>query len=268
QQYLIIGAVAVIAVVVVVFLILANQPAAAEIPEEAVTLYEGIPQSVDENGDPVLGETDAPVEVVEYSSFDCPHCAEFHDAVMPALVDRVRAGEIKFTFVPVYGTGGYANGLGAGRAAICAGEQDAFWPYHSILFSWQSLYGNTAFAGNRLESGVVNLGLDKGAWDSCFASDRPDDVVLSAQQAAEMLPGFGGTPTVVVNGEIVTQTLDAINAAIDAALASAPPVDTSLDATEEAPAEATVEATMEATAEVTEAATEEATAEVTVEASE
>lgn len=259
QQYLFIGALAVVAVVVVVFLILANQPAAAEIPEEALAMYEGIAQSVDGDGNPVLGEPNAPVKVVEYSSFDCPHCGEFHATVVPALVDRVRAGEVQFTFVPVYGTGGYANGQGAARAAVCAGEQDAFWPYHSTLFSWQALYGNTAYAGNRLESGVVNLGLDKTAWDSCFASDRPDDVVLSAQQAAQSVTDFGGTPTVLVNGEVVTQSLTAINSAIDVALASAPPIipeDTDVEAAEEVPAEATVEATEEAAAEVTEEADE------------
>jgi protein-disulfide isomerase len=175
------------------------------------------------------------VEVVEYSSFDCPACALFYENVMPELLDRVEAGEISFSYVPLFGTGSIANGQGAARAAVCAGEQDAFWTYHGALFTWQSTYGNQAFAGNRLRTGVTNLGLDMGEWDACFASDRPDEVLIAANGAANSLEGFTGTPTVTVNGQIVPATIVDINAAIDLALASAPPVpETPTEATEEA----------------------------------
>ena len=107
RQILILGSVVVIAVVVVVLMILANQPAEAPIPQDLLDRYQGIPQSMNDQGFPVLGSPDAPVQVVEYSSFDCPHCAEFEAGVTPALVDRVKAGDINFTYAPLYGTGGF-----------------------------------------------------------------------------------------------------------------------------------------------------------------
>ena len=224
RQILIVGAIVVVAVVAVVLAIFANQPADAVINEEAIAQYVDVPQTVTDEGFPVMGSLDAPVQVVEYSSFDCPHCAEFHEDVTPALVERVKAGEIGFTYVPLYGTGSVPNGEGAARAALCAGEQNAFWAYHTALFEWQGIYGNQALSGNRLESGASNLGLDVSAWNTCLNSAEINEVIVAARAAGSTLEGFTGTPTVTINGEIVTAALPDLTSAIDLALASAPPV--------------------------------------------
>ncbi len=219
RQVLAVAAVVVVAVIAILLVLLSNQPAEAPIPEESNS-YADIPQSTNTDGFPVLGNPDAPVQVVEYSSFDCPHCAEFHEFVTPTLVDRAKAGDISFTYVPIYGTGGIPNGQGAARAALCAGEQGKFWAYHSALFSWQSLYGNTALGGNRLESGASNLGLDMGAWHACIQSAEVNDVLTTARNAMTA-QAVQGTPTLFVNGQMVENatTVSDVNDAIDAALA-------------------------------------------------
>jgi protein-disulfide isomerase len=180
--------------------------------------------------------------LVEYSSFDCPHCQEFHETVVPTLIERVRAGDISFTYVPVWGTGGVSNGEGAAKAAVCASEQDAFWPFHDALFNWQIVYGNTAFAQNRLASGIESLGLDRAAWETCLRSDLPDRIVMSRDEAVEDVEGFSGTPMILVNGAPTGLDLAGINTAIDQALSFSPP-----------PAEPESTQEAEATAEATEA---------------
>ena len=245
RQMLILGGIVVLAVVAVVLVIFSNQPVEAVISEEVVAQYADVPQTVNEDGFPVLGSLDAPVQVVEYSSFDCPHCAEFHESVTPALVERAEAGEIGFTYVPMYGTGGIPNGEGAARAALCAGEQDAFWAYHTALFEWQGAYGNQALSGNRLESGVGNLGLDVGTWNACLNTGEIREILVAANGAASRLEGFSGTPTVTVNGEIITSALGDVMTAIDVALAAAPPVVVEPEPVEDEPAAADTEATEE-----------------------
>jgi protein-disulfide isomerase len=261
RQIIIVVAVAVVAIVAVALVILANQPAEAAIAAESVERYVGLPQSKTVEGFPMLGNPDAPVKVEELSSFDCPHCREFYDDVTPAMIDRVRAGEISFTYIPLYGTGGIPNGLGAARAALCAGEQDSFWPYHSALFTWQGLYGNQALAGNRLAAGIDNLDINRAEWDSCMSSNRPDQILDAASTKTASISGFAGTPSVLVNGTLVSPSLSAVNTAIDQALASAPPVQPIGEATEEATQEATTEAVTEATEEAVQEATTEATTE-------
>ena len=248
RQLVAVGVVAVVAVILVVFLVISNLPTEATVSQETLDRYAGIPQSIDEEGFPVLGNPDAPIKVVEYASFDCPHCGEFYQTVTPSLVERARAGEISFTYVPLYGTGGIRNGEGAARAAICAGNQDAFWTYQGTLFTWQTTYGNQAFDGNRLETGASNLGLDVGAWNSCLRSEATSSLLVDANAAANRLEGFTGTPTITIDGTIVTPELNAINTAIQTALATLPqqPVSPVTEATEEATEEAVSEATEEA----------------------
>ena len=49
--------------------------------------------------DKVLGDADAPVTIVEYASFTCPHCANFHTETMPALKERyIDTGQVRFVF--------------------------------------------------------------------------------------------------------------------------------------------------------------------------
>lgn len=256
RRMFIIGAVVIIAVFAAVLVIVSNQPAEAPVSDVLVARYKDIPQSVNSDGFPVLGNPDAPVKVVEYASFDCPHCGEFADGVAPTLVDRARAGDISFTYVPMYGTGGIPNGEGAARAAVCAGAQGDFWVYEATLFSWQATYGNQALAGNRLSSLANNLGLDMGTWNACLNSDSTNALLVAANGAASSLEGFTGTPTVTVDGTIVQSTLTDITDAIDAALAAAPapavqPTAAPAETTPEATSEATTEATAEATPEVT-----------------
>lgn len=258
RQITIAVVVAVVAVIGFVLFLLAQQPAEANISTETIERYAGIPQSTTAEGYPLLGNPDAPVKVKEYSSFDCSHCRDFYEEITPGLVERVKAGEIAFIYVPLYGTGGIQNGQSAARAALCAGEQDAFWTYHSALFTWQGDYGNQAFAGNRLTTGINNLGLNRGEWDACFGSDRPDRVLTAAQAEAVSIPGFGGTPTITVNGTQVVAQTSAVNTAIDQALAtSSLPIVPIGEATDEANSEATTEAVEEATVEASQEATEE-----------
>ncbi len=265
QIALVVGLVVVAVVAAIVFFV-AQQPAEAAISQEAIDLYAGIPQSETAEGFPVLGNPDAPVEVIEYSSFDCPHCRDFHETVTPSLVERVRAGEISFTYVPLYGTGGITNGEGAARAAICAGEQGQFWPMHSALFEWQGLYVNQAFAGSRLATGATNLGLDRGQWDTCFNSDATSAVINAARAKVASMTEFTGTPFVTVNGTTVSPEANVIRTAIDNALAtSSDPIVPLSEVTAEATVEATTQVTEAPTEAATEVVTEEATAEATAE---
>ncbi|MEZ4667254.1 MAG: thioredoxin domain-containing protein [Anaerolineae bacterium] len=251
QMTLLIGGV-IVAVVAFAIILLINQPAEAPIPTNAVSRYDGIPQGKTEDGFPTLGNESAPVKVTEFSSFDCPHCAEFHEGTWPQILERIKNNEVFFTYVPHSGTGGIANGLGAAQAAICAGEQGKFWPFHDALFDWQVKYLNTAFSQNRLVSGVANLNLDKAQWDSCIASAIPGKVTDAARNAFQ-LQNVAGTPALYVNGEVVPEASGgALSQAIDAALAAAGGVPAPV-----------VEPTTEATIEPTQAVNAEATAEST-----
>lgn len=208
RQLTIIGGVVAAVVIVVGLFVVSNLPANAPIEEGVLERYDQFLQSTTPEGFPVLGNPDALVEVAEFSSFSCPACLDFHDNILPRLLERVERGEISFVYIPLQTAGNNAGG--AARAALCAGEQGEFWAMHDVLFEWQSTFGGAAFTSNRLTAGIEALGLDVGEFNSCFNSQRVEEV-LSVAQAQ----GVTGTPTIQVNGTTVDTNTASIDAAID-----------------------------------------------------
>lgn len=264
-------AVAVVVVVGFIFFIV-NAPADAPIPEAALTRYDNVTHTRTEEGFPRLGDASAPVQVAEYSSFDCPHCYEFHAEMVDELVNRVEDGYMALTYVPLYGFGGITNGQGAAIAALCAADQDKFWQFHDALFDWQGQYGNQAFTNNRIIGGVEALNLDRGKYDTCISSGETNDILAAARAQQAGLLNFTGTPTITINGVVPLDDnqqpltdYTAILARIDSEIERAKELYGSVtpEATSEPAVEATESATPEATAEAPESMTPEPTAEVT-----
>lgn len=263
RQITILLGIGAMAVVGVILFILINQPAEAPIPEGTLDRYEGIPQGRTEDGFAILGNPDAPVRLEEFSSFSCPGCAEFHESYTDIIKEQVSAGVISFTFIPMT-TGSIPNAAGAANSAICAGEQGAFFEYHDMLFDWHTRFGNQAFSQNRMSSGVENLGLNVGEYESCLGSSRPDDIMDAADQVANDR-GVNATPTMFINGNAWAGTdleQDILSALAATGLS---PVPLNTDDEPESAATPEVEATEETTepeAETTEeaAATEDAEA--------
>jgi protein-disulfide isomerase len=263
-----------------VLIILINIPQEAPIPPETAARYEDIPVSRSPEGYPVLGEPDAAVKVSLYSSFDCPSCRTLHDEMIDPLIERVRAGRVALTYVPLFGYGSVPNGQGAAIAALCAAEQRAFWQFHDMLFSWQGVYGNQSFANNRISAGIDALGLDAGRHRACVNSGAPQEVLARARTAVQGLLNFTGTPTLAINGVVpldaeLAPVVGAENllAAIDREIArfDTPPIPVEITPEPTAQPEVTPEVTPESTPEMTPeaAATQpppEATPEMTPEA--
>jgi len=63
----------------------------------------------------------------------------------------VREGVIAFEYIPLT-TGSIPNAVGASKAALCAGEQGAFFEYHDALFDWHSRYGMAWWLSTTLDS--------------------------------------------------------------------------------------------------------------------
>jgi protein-disulfide isomerase len=255
RRNIIIG-VAIAAVVIAALAILATRPIEVSVSEAILTRYADLPVSETERGFPILGNPQAPAELVEYSSFDCPHCQRFHEDATVNLIDRVRAGELSITYVPVYGTGGIPNGDEAAKYAICAGQQGRFWEYHDLLFGWNKTYVAAAFQTARLTAGAEELGLDMTTFNACVRDSDTAAVLdnaLAAFRQVQLPEGASrGTPLLMVNDEHVsTPTLSVINGLIDTIMTSAVAVPLFPDAPV-AIAEPTVEATEEV--EVTEEA--------------
>ena len=228
----------------------------APLAETPGAAYDDLQVSRSERGFPQLGDPEAPVVVTEISSFDCPACGQFHDVVLPQLLDSIASGDVLFRYVPVFGTGGIPDGLLASYAALCAGQQDSFWSYHDALFNWQQ-FGARAFTSERLLLGAEGLGLDVEQWTSCITNDEQRSVLQGSQEYIQSeVASFSGTPTVLVNGEPTDWQseilFDAIDNALDGGDAEGESTEETAESTEE-----TAESTEEATESTEETETDE-----------
>ena len=111
------------------------------------------PQPSNEKGPP-----DAPVHMVDFSSYTCPHCASFALTVEPAIDEHyVEPGLLHFRFVH---SPFDPFALRASEAVETAGAQGAFWPYHYELMLHQRDLVEANYVDAALERLAIRLGLD------------------------------------------------------------------------------------------------------------
>jgi protein-disulfide isomerase len=175
----------------------------------------------------VLGDTTAPVRIMEFADYQCPACAEFAVLTEPDLRRRiVQEGLASYHYYD-FPLPQFRNSIPASLAAACADDQGRFWEMHDRLFNGQDRW---AFARNpkgMFEDYAREIGLDAGAWEACY-DDRRHLGRVQANAALGAQIGVGRTPTFVINGQLVEGALgyDRLRALVDSAAARAPRTDT------------------------------------------
>lgn len=170
-----------------------------------------------------MGDPNAPIQIVEYSDFQCPFCDRFYTEI-EALLEQyyIDTGKVLFTY---RSAGNWVSGGGdstntesqdAAAAAYCAGDQGKFWELHDALFeNNRDVENQGSFTSRRLSAIAESVGLDMTEYKSCFDGGKFEDRVqqdLKDFTAAVPAGGRQGTPffviTYAVGGETKTTTLE------------------------------------------------------------
>lgn len=201
------------AVVVAGLLIFLNRP---QTPGADIVAAETLPAGIPLNG-MVMGAADAPVQIVEWGDYQCPACGILARSIEPQLVSEfIAPGKASFEFRNFAFLG--PESQRAAAAAVCADQQDAFWPFHDTLYANQHGENQGAFSDERLRAVATKLGLDTTAFNTCLDDSATADAV-AASTAGGRDQGVNATPWLTVNGTRVENWQDwaALSAAIDAA---------------------------------------------------
>ncbi|GAB4488918.1 MAG: hypothetical protein Fur0016_20290 [Anaerolineales bacterium] len=147
-----------------------------------------------ETGDsPALGPETAPITIIEFSDYECPFCARWHQQVYKRLMKEYE-GKIRFVYRDFPLDSIHANARPAAMAAHCAREQNAYFTFHDALFSYQYGLGREAYLKYAAE-----LSLDTQAFQTCLDEQRHADKV-EANLRYGLSIGVSSTPTFFVNG--------------------------------------------------------------------
>ena len=168
----------------------------------ALPLLSALPARAQEErvlGDVVLGDENAPLTVIEYISFTCPHCAAFHATTWPKFkANYIDTGKIKFIMREVYFD---PYGLWASMVARCGGA-DVFYPIADQLLTKQNAWSRSGNVANEIQKiGQLN-GLSGSQMAACL-TDRPyAEELVARYQANAQEHGVKSTPSFVINGDL------------------------------------------------------------------
>lgn len=192
-----------------------TKPAEAAQPAEAVPEGKVLP-------DIVLGQAEAPLTIVEYASFTCPHCAAFHEENLPKLkAEYIDTGKVKFIQRDVYFD---AVGLWAGILARCGGDEK-YYPVSDMLMSEQKTWLD-AKTMDDISANLRKIGAKAGMtpeqMDTCWNDKQKVADLVTTFQTNATADKVEGTPTFVIGGEKVqNQPWDDMKKIIDTKLAEA-----------------------------------------------
>lgn len=147
---------------------------------------------------PIIGDPDAPVEMVMWGDFQCPFCRRFELQTLIQLKQRYfDTGQVVFVWRNFENYG--RESRDSAVAAYCAGEQDKFWEYHDALYRNQGGINDGAFSTANLRRLAEELELNLDAFNSCLDSSRYDAVLSADKQLGRNEFGVNATPTFFIN---------------------------------------------------------------------
>lgn len=167
---------------------------------------------------PAEGDASAPVTIVEYSDYGCPHCRDFNMEKLDQIIaEYVDTGQVRYVVHPYY-LGNPAIGF-ATEAALCSKDQAAFHDYQRALFKLQ---GQINYDTATLTEVATSLGLDADQFSQCLGDRKYQQMVEEGRQAA-INKGINSTPTFYINNQRVegNQPLSVFQTYIDQELSIA-----------------------------------------------
>ncbi len=158
------------------------------------------PRKIPTEGRPVYGAENAPVTVVVFADFTCPHCRAEVPKVR-AAIDQFRGrAKLVFKYFPLQGPG-HERSRHAALAAEAAHEQGKFWEMHDQIFEHFGELEDDDIMGY-----AQAIGLDVPRFKASYEGKKGEARIDADRKDGEQLE-IGGTPAVFVNGRLTNELL-------------------------------------------------------------
>ena len=146
------------------------------------------PYDIDTSGAAVRGDPKAPITIVEFSDFECPHC-RMAEPWLKQIISENPDVKLVFMNFPI---SSHPNAAQAAAATVAAGKQNKFWAYHDKVFENQDKLRTADLLKYAAE---LNLNIEQFKADIITAKPRVD----RERKIGEKLE-LQGTPSFFING--------------------------------------------------------------------
>lgn len=184
--------------------VLKSSPAQAARPGAAPAPQPVIEKVVSIDDDPIKGDKNAPVTIIEFSDYECPFCKRSYDNVVTKLDEEyISKGKVKLVFRD-YPLPFHKKAVPAAVAANCAGEQGKYWEVHDFLFE-----NPDKLDAASVISSAAGIGLDKAKFEACV-KDKSKEKEIEKDVEDGQKYGVRGTPSYFIgkttDGDEITGT--------------------------------------------------------------
>jgi protein-disulfide isomerase len=173
----------------------------------------------------LMGNANAPVQVLEFGDFECPACGNFATVTEPDVRTRlINTGVVAFRYFD-FPLAQHKNTWTAHLAAACADDQGKFWEMHDRLYAgqdeWSDLVGDAPDPLSTFRRYAKELGMDVKSWENCVTTQKYA-ARIKGNQAEGMRRNVAQTPTLIIgNRQVNLVTYDEFKKLVDQAQADA-----------------------------------------------
>lgn len=151
--------------------------------------------------DRVIGNSEAPITIIEYASLTCPHCASFHAETLPQIKkDWIETGKAKLIYRD-YPLDKYA--ASGAMIARCA-PKDKYFIFLNAFYAQQKNWSSAPDPVKVLTQLAGLGGMSKDDVDACLANEALQDGILQMRLEGQMEYDIKSTPSFVIDGKKIT----------------------------------------------------------------
>lgn len=198
-----------------------TQPQAAQQGQQAAAVNI---KDIKTDGDPFIGNANAPVVMAFWFDYQCPFCKQFETTVTPLLYQNyVQSGKLKIVFKDFQFLGQDSTTAAEFARAMWAVYPDKFYDWYVAMFNAQDQEGDQGFGnldsikaltakmpGVDVNKVIANMNANKTQYDAAIAADRSEGQKF----------GVNGTPAAIIGTTLISgaQPYEKVAPLIDAQL--------------------------------------------------
>jgi len=149
-----------------------------------------------ENGSPVLGNSNAPITILEWGDYQCTFCYKFHQNTLDTIDnDFIKTGKVKIIFKDFTLNG--PDSILAAEASYCAEDQGKYWQYHNELYNNWAGEKTGWITRDSLDRFAITVELDLLEFNLCLDEHKYQNRVITHYEFGKEI-GIDATPSFLV----------------------------------------------------------------------